>query len=743
MRQVLQSANTGRIEVAEVPAPKLLPGCVLVRIAASVLSTGTERASAEFASKNLLQKAQARPDLVKQVMDKVRRDGLLSAVTTARSRLDRPVSLGYSSAGTVIAVADDVRGIQIGDRVACAGAGYAVHAEISCIPRLLVAKIPETSLLSFEEAAFTTLGAVALHGLRVADVKLGSVVGVIGLGLIGQLTVQLLKASGCNVVGFDINPERARLASELGADATCSSPEYFQSSCFHFSSQIGVDAVLITAETPSSDPANLAAEVARDRATVVAVGAVGMELGRKKYYEKELEFRISRSYGPGRYDTAYEQNGRDYPIGYVRWTETRNMEAFLQIASDRKIDLRTLITHRFPIEHAEAAYGLIMRKDGEPFLGVMITYPDEPEENRRLELLHTRKKEGRLGEVPKIGMLGAGNFATATLIPAIRKTPHTQLHGICAATGASARHAGKKFGFRYCTTDENELFSDPEINAVVIGTRHHLHASQVIRALGAGKHVFCEKPICLNERELSAIVSAHAEAVPPPLLMVGFNRRFAPMTTRLKDFLSSVKEPLVMHYRINAGMLPADHWTSDPEQGGGRIIGEVCHFIDLLGFLAGAMPIEVRAQEIASPTSPASASVMVALQFSNGSYGTVSYLANGDSAYSKERLEIFGGGSVAVLEDFRRLELVHEGRKKVLHSRLRQDKGHQAEWEAFAEAIQAGGESPIPFNQIVGSTLATLSVLLARRTGENVKVDVPGFLASSTLSNHLTLSRRL
>src|SRR5579871_420395 len=388
MKQVLQDARSGEIKVVEVPSPRLLPGCVLVRIAASLVSAGTERASTEFAEKNLLQKAQARPDLVRDVLNKVRRDGVVSTLSSVRSRLDLPSALGYSSAGTVIATADEINDIRPGDRVACAGAGYAVHAQVACIPRLLTTKIPEASV-SLEEAAFTTVGTVALHGIRVADIRLGDVVAVIGLGLLGQLTVQLLKAAGCRVVGMDINTARAILAKTLGADAVSTSPAEFRDLCLQYSSGHLADAVLVTAETVSSGPVNLAGEVARDRAIVVAVGTVGMDIQRKTFYEKELDFRISRSYGPGRYDSAYEQKGRDYPIGYVRWTETRNMEAFLRMVADGKINIGQLITHRFPIERAQDAYDLITGRSREPFLGVVIQYPVTRDDTRTLALVET------------------------------------------------------------------------------------------------------------------------------------------------------------------------------------------------------------------------------------------------------------------------------------------------------------------------------------------------------------------
>lgn len=746
MKQVLQHARTGEITVEDVPAPQLLPGCLLVRIAASVVSAGTERASAEFARKSLIEKARSRPDLVREVIGKVKRDGIFSAIQTVSSRLDQPQSPGYSSAGTVIAVGEGVTDIRPGDRVACAGAGFAVHAEIACVPRLLVAQIPargpdSVEEVSFVEAAFSTLGAVALHGIRTAEARLGDLVAVIGLGLLGQLTVQLLKGAGCRVLGMDIDAARAQLAQSLGADAVASSPAEFRDLCLQSSRGLGVDSVLITAETPSSDPVNLAGAVARDRAIVVAVGTVGMEIERKAYYEKELDFRISRSYGPGRYDLAYEQKGRDYPIGYVRWTETRNMQAFLQLLAERKVSVAPLITHTYAIEDANTAYELITGKSREPFLGVVIRYAENSDYSQMLEVvprqgLATPHSKADANSVT-VGVLGAGVFATSTLIPALKTSSYTSLVALCAATGSHAQHAGRKFGFRTCTTDEAQVLHDPLINTVVIATRHNLHANQVMSALKAGKHVFCEKPLCLSEAELRLIVRTYLGIAPHrrPGLMVGFNRRFAPMVAQLKSFLAPVSEPLALHYRINAGHLAPDHWVNDREQGGGRVLGEVCHFVDLLMYLAGSPIVEVEARAVGNAGRYTGDNVLASLSFANGSQGTIAYLANGDRAFSKERIEVFGGGSAAVLEDFRRLELVRHGRKQSVHSRWRQDKGHNSEWAAFVQFVQRKHDAPISFEELVCSSLATLRMDEAVANGKRLRVDSTAFIEAARSSS--------
>jgi predicted dehydrogenase/threonine dehydrogenase-like Zn-dependent dehydrogenase len=717
MKQILQSARTGEIKIAEVPTPRALPGCVLVQIAASLVSVGTERASSDFASKTLLQKAKSRPDLVRDVMNKLRRDGLVSAISAVRSRLDQPLALGYSSAGIVIEIGEGITDLRVGDRVACAGANFAVHAEFACLPRMLVARIPSADV-DFDSAAFTTVGAVAIHGVRTAEAKLGDVVAVMGLGLLGQLTLQVLSAAGCRVIGIDPRRDRVELAAKMGGFAVVTSEAEFRDLCLKHSVGHGVDSVLITAETASSGPANLASEVARDRGIVVAVGKVGMELQRKLYYEKELDFRVSRSYGPGRYDSAFEQKGRDYPIGYVRWTETRNMEAFLQLLAEGKLDVKPLITHSFAIERSTEAYDLISGRSHQPYLGLLIRYSHEGSSpSRRLELIPRRNQTSGTANI-RVGVLGAGNFAQSTLVPAIKQSANTALVGVCTSTGARVQAAAKKFGFAFCTADDEQIFADPPINAVVIATRHHLHASQVVRALESGKHVFCEKPLCLSEDELEQIERAYDRCGRSVQLMVGFNRRFAPMATRMKHFLGA--GPFTMHYRVNAGPLPKDHWINDAEQGGGRILSEVCHFVDFLSFICGSSPAAVQALATSPPAGEQD--LVITVQFEDGSLGTISYLCNGDRVFSKERVEIFGAGCVGVLDDFRRLELVRHGRKQVIRSWLKQDKGHAAEWRAFAECILSGGDAPIPFEEITTTTLATIRIAESLRSGREEKV---------------------
>ena len=599
MKQLLQNMRTGKTAVVEVPIPTPRPNTALVRTAVSLISAGTERMVVEFAEKSLVGKARSRPDLVRQVIDKARREGLLTTLEAAFNRLDQPMALGYSSAGVIVELGSGLTGFQVNQRVACAGGNYAVHAEYAVVPKNLLVALPDQ--VGFEAAAFTTLGAIAMHGFRLAEAQLGSSIAVIGLGLLGLLTLGLVQAAGCHVLGIDLDPERVNLAKQMGAEAVLRAQA--EEAALSFSHNFGCDAVLICADTPSSDPVELAGIIARDRARVIIVGAVGLNFPRKVYYEKELTIINSRSYGPGRYDNAYEEKGQDYPIGYVRWTENRNMEAFVDLLATGRLDIQPLITHRFPIEQAPQAYQLITGKTRQSFLGVLLTY-GEPSalSDVPLRLIeptpvgpHTPAVVRPTDRI-RLGMLGAGNFASAVMLPALRKNRSIELVGVVSGTGMSAQHLANKYGFRYADSRPERLLEDPVINTIAILTRHNLHAPQVLAALSARKHVFCEKPLALNEAELTQIIEVIktiAQEEAPPLLFVGFNRRFAPLALRLVDFLRERKEPLVIHYRVNAGFIPLNHWVHDPVQGGGRIIGEGCHFIDFLSFLVGEPPISV------------------------------------------------------------------------------------------------------------------------------------------------------
>jgi predicted dehydrogenase len=723
MKQVLQNIRTGETTVSEVPVPTPQPGTILVQTAASLVSAGTERMMVEFAGKTLVGKARSRPDLVRQVMDKAQREGLLSTAEAAFNRLDQPMPLGYSSAGTIVTIGDLVQGYRVGQRVACSGGGYAVHAEYAIVPDNLITPIPDD--VDFESAAFATLGAIALHGFRLAQIQLGERVVVIGLGLLGLLTLGIANAAGCQVLGVDIDPSRVEFARELRADVVLR--HQAEDAALSFSHGQGVDAVLICAATQSNDPVELAGAIARDRAKVIAIGAVGLDIPRKVYYQKELSFINSRSYGPGRYDPKYEEGGCDYPIGYVRWTEGRNLEAFVELLGSGRLDVKSLITHRLPIEKAPQAYDLITGKSKEPFVGVLLTYlktlqgeleaPSSVVEPTQV----LPSKVARTSAKVTLGVLGAGNFATAVMLPVLRKVAGVQLVGVASSSGLSAQHAAKKFRFSYAVSDAAQIYNDENINTVAILTRHNLHASQVIAALMAGKHVFCEKPLALNLEELEEIQAVLSPSVDqPPLLTVGFNRRFAPLAQRLGAFISDRKEPLYAHYRVNAGYLPLSHWVQAPDIGGGRIIGEGCHFIDFLTFLVGQAPVSVITQALPDNGHYQEDNLQLTLAFPDGSLGAVTYLANGDKSFPKERVEVFVGGRIAVLNDFRSLELIRSGKRQVVRSRLRQDKGHRAEWEAFAAAIAAGGPPPIPYEHLFSVTRASFAAVESLRSGERL-----------------------
>jgi predicted dehydrogenase len=716
MKQLLQNLKNGKTSIEEVPVPTPRAGQALVRVAASLVSAGTERMVVEFAEKSLVGKARSRPDLVRQVLDKMGREGILPTLQAAFNRLDSPMPLGYSSAGVITALGPGMDGFHVGQRVACAGGNYAVHAEYNIIPRNLLTPLPDS--VDFESASFTTLGAIALHGFRLAEPQLGENVAVIGLGLLGLLTIQLASAAGCRVWGVDTNPERVALAEQFGISAC--SRQTAEDSAQAFTANRGFDSVIICADTGSNDPVTLAGAIARDRAKIVATGAVGLTFPRKIYFEKELSFINSRSYGPGRYDPSYEENGKDYPLGYVRWTEGRNFEAIVELLASGKLKVENLITHRFPIEGAAEAYEIITGKKKEPFLGVLLTYKSAASEVRSAKIVLQTHAAPRTAHVA-LGVLGAGLFANATLLPALKKVKDVELVGIASAGGLHAAHSGKKFGFRYACSDEAQILNDPDINTVLILTRHDSHADLAVKALQAGKHVFVEKPLALDSIQLSE-VSNQLLDTKDWILTTGFNRRFAPLAQQLQNILVTRQEPLYMHYRVNAGYIPLNHWTHDPEQGGGRIIGEGCHFIDFLTFLAGSAPISVSAAALPDGGKYREDNVSMTFTFADGSIGIVDYLANGDKSFPKERVEVFCGGTVAVLDDFRTLETVRDGKKKTVKL-WGQDKGHFNEMQALVRAIRAG-IPPIPYEQLIGVTKASFAAVESiRKNGEKVNIE--------------------
>ena len=714
MKQLLQNIKNGQAVVAEVPVPSPRKGMALIKTSASLVSAGTERMVVEFAEKNLVGKARSRPDLVKQVIDKALREGLINTAQAAFNKLDEPMALGYSSAGTIVELGENMDGFHVGQRVACAGGGYAVHAEYAVVPRNLLAPIPEH--LDFESAAFATLGAIALHGFRLADPKLGETVAVIGVGLLGLMTMQIVEAAGCHAIGIDVDSKRVELAESLGLSAC--SRDRAEDSVQAFTANRGADSVVICADTPSNDPVTLAGSIARDRANIVATGAVGLEFPRKIYFEKELSFINSRSYGPGRYDPLYEEGGVDYPIGFIRWTEGRNLEAVVDLLASGKMDVKPLITHRLSIEQAEEAYEIITGKREEPFIGVVLTYGDV-DTLERSNVVTLKNLQSANVQTCKLGVIGAGLYANATLLPVLKKT-EIELVGIASAGGLKAQHSAKKFGFSYATSSADEIINDEKVNTVTILTRHDLHAELVIKALEAGKHVFVEKPLAVNSEQLSAVTESLLNTE-HGILTVGFNRRFAPLAKELSAFYADRVESLHIHYRINAGYIPLKHWLHDPEQGGGRIIGEGCHFIDFVTFLVGESPISVSAHALPDNGKYREDNVSMTFTFPDGSVGVVDYLANGDKSVPKERVEVFGGGKVATLNDYRSLEMVHNGKRKTIKNRLGQDKGWKDEMLALEKAVKTG-EPPIPYEQLIGVTKASFAAVESLRSGEKVSI---------------------
>ena len=716
MKQLLQNLKTGQALIAEVPIPTPRAGTALIKTSASLVSAGTERMVVEFAEKSLVGKARSRPDLVKQVIDKARREGLLNTAQAAFNKLDEPMALGYSSAGTIIELGENMDGFHVGQRVACAGGGYASHAEYALVPRNLLAPIPDN--LNFESAAFTTLGAIALHGFRLAEPKLGETVAVIGIGLLGLMTMQIAAAAGCKVIGIDIDPTRVELAESLAFSACVRSQAVDATQAF--TANRGADAVLICADAESNDPVQLAGQIARDRAKIVATGAVGLEIPRKIYFEKELSFINSRSYGPGRYDTSYEEGGADYPIGYVRWTEGRNLEAVVGLLESGKLKVEGLITHRLPIERATEAYEIITGKNEEPFMGVLLTYPENVEKLASSKVVKFKTFKPLNLQTCNLGMIGAGSFANATLLPAIEKTD-IELVGIASAGGLKAQHSAKKFGFGYATSSADEIINDENVNTVAILTRHDQHADLVVQALKAGKNVFVEKPLAVDSNQLS-VISEQLLNTDNGILTVGFNRRFAPLAQELSAFYADRVEPLYVHYRINAGYLPLKHWIHDPEIGGGRIVGEGCHFIDFVTFLVGESPIAVSAYALPDNGKYREDNVSMTFTFPDGSIGVVDYLANGDKSVPKERVEVFGGGKVATLNDYRSLEMIHDGKRKMIKNRLGQDKGWKDEMGALIEAVKTG-KPPIPYEQLIGVTKASFAAVESLRSdGKKIEI---------------------
>lgn len=685
------------MELAEVPCPAVARGQLLVRTVRTLVSTGTERMLVDFGKAGWIEKARQQPDKVRMVLDKVKTDGIAPTLEAVRNKLDQPLPLGYCNVGVVEAVGAGVSGFEVGDRVASNGK----HAEMVSVPTNLCARIPDG--VSDEQAAFTVIGAIALQGIRLVQPTLGETVVVTGLGLIGLMTVQLLRAHGCRVLGLDFDRAKLDMARRFGAEVVdLAAGEDPIAAAQAFSRGRGVDAVLITASSKSSEPVHQAALMCRKRGRIVLVGVTGLELSRADFFEKELSFQVSCSYGPGRYDPSYEEKGNDYPVGYVRWTEQRNFEAVLDMLASQRVDVDPLVTHRFPIASAHKAYEVV--GGSEPSMGIVLEYPATDTVRLRTRTVPLNPvapaAEGSTPS-PAISFVGSGNYATAVLIPAFKATG-ARLLAVASNAGITGTHAGRKFGFSESTTDTDRVLSDERADAIVVTTRHDSHASLVLRALSAGKHVFVEKPLCLTVEELSQI--ERAAKASPGRLMVGFNRRFAPQVVKIKSLLSAVRGPKAFVMTVNAGAIPANHWTQDRDVGGGRIVGEACHFIDLLRHLAGHPIVRWTRADMAAATDD---TVSLQLEFEDGSIGTIHYFANGSKAFPKERLEIFAAGGVLQLDNFRRLRGFGWNGFKSMNL-WRQDKGQSACAAAFVQAIASGGSAPIPLDEVIEVSRVTI-----------------------------------
>ncbi len=722
MKQLVQSYRSGALSVEEVPIPALRPQGVLVRNAFSLISPGTERAMMELARAGLLEKARQRPDQVRQVLRSARQEGWLTTFRKVMDRLDTPVSVGYCSAGTVIEVGSEVTEFRLGDRVACAGEGHGAHAEVVYVPRTLCACVPEN--VSLEHAALAPLGAIALESLRQANVQLGERVAVVGLGLVGLLIVQLLEAAGCHVIAADLDPERVALARRLGAETACE-VGHLEAAARAFTGELGVDVVILAAASRSSEPLETAGRIARERGRVIVVGLFPIEVPRKLYFEKELSLALSRAFGPGSFDPEVIERGRDYPASYVRWTAGRHVEEFLTQLAGGRVQAEPLLTHRFPIERAGEAYDVLGDPAARP-LGILFSYDTEKALPRSFRAVTaesepaTRKEQG--AQPVSLGVIGAGKFAQTYLLPHFRHG-RVRMARVCTATSPSAAHVARKFRFAQATCDAEAVLHGTEANCLLIATRHDLHARFAAAGLRAGKAVFVEKPLALDQAGLREVLAAARET--GGRLHVGFNRRFSPLARRVKDFFAHRHGPLVMAYRVNAAPLPPEHWVYDPQEGGGRIRSEMCHFIDLLSFFAGAPPVRVHAEAVSHPASPArpDENVNVTVQFADGSSGSITFTTIGDPNLARERVEVFGENAAAVIHNFRTGQF-HRGHRTRHYWNLQQDIGYRDEVKAFLEALRGARPMPISLPEIFASSLATLLVLDSLSAGHPVPVDL-------------------
>jgi predicted dehydrogenase/threonine dehydrogenase-like Zn-dependent dehydrogenase len=708
MKQIIQSPRTGKLELAEVPAPALAPGFVLVHNHFSVVSPGTEKQAMDFARKSMLGKARSRPDLVKQVTRKLVQEGPLPTYRAVTTRLDAPQPLGYSCAGVVTAVGDGVANFAAGDRVACAGAGYANHAEIVCVPENLVARVPDG--VALDKAAFSTLGAIAMQGLRVAEPTLGEIAAVIGLGLIGQLSLQLLSANGCRVYGIDLDATRVKQALDQGAEWGASPEDDHNSWRNQATAGYGADFAMVTAASSSSAPIELAAELCRIKGRIAVVGSTAMDLERRSFYDKELELRMSMSYGPGRYDRRYEELGLDYPISHVRWTENRNLQAFLALIASNTIDPGRIDTQTVDFDEAASAYEDLARGERRS-LAIVFRYSGSASEARNLPVAPStpRASVDTLG----VAFVGAGNYAKGILLPAVAKSAGVRPAQIITATGPSARRTAEKFGYARCGTDPEAAFADDEVGMVFIATQHDSHAPLAERALRAGKAVWLEKPAGLTQEQVDSVIQAARET--NGFLALGYNRRFSPHARSVRAAFENRRGPIAIRYTVSPGPTPGGTWHTDPEVGGGRVIGEVCHFVDLCTYLVGAAPTRVFARALGRDPETDD-SIVALLGFSDGSTATIEYLANASSELPKERFEVSGGGCTARCNNFRTTTI--SGRKGL--KTVNQDKGQATAVSEVIAAARKGEPSPFDLDHVAGVSRTTLAILESARDGREI-----------------------
>ncbi|MEY4927847.1 MAG: hypothetical protein RI894_2283 [Bacteroidota bacterium] len=705
MKQIIQDLSSGATILEEVPVPQVSRGSVLIRTHRSLVSLGTERMLVEFGKANFINKVRQQPDKVKQVLDKIKTDGLMPTMEAVFRKLGEPLPLGYCNAGEVMAVGDGVSEFKVGDRVISNGN----HAEMVCVPQNLVAKIPEG--VSYDEASFTVIGAIGLQGIRLINPTFGETVVVIGLGLIGLISAELLLANGCNVIGFDFDNSKVELAKAKGVKAYCiadgSNPVAIAKS---LTNEVGVDGVLITASTKSNDVIAQAAQMSRKKGRIVLVGVIGLDISRADFFEKELSFQVSCSYGPGRYDELYEQKGQDYPIGYVRWTEKRNFEAILNALSKKQIEVAPLITEVIDLADYQKIYGDMA---GSRSIATILRYSGTISPSATSVKVADRSFAGQKGV---LGIIGAGNFTKSTLLPNLQKIK-ADIKYIVSAAGLSGTTAAKKYNIGHSTTNYKDVLTDSDVDAVLITTRHGQHAAQVIEALEAGKHVFVEKPLAITYEELDAVEAAYKQA--NKTLTVGFNRRFAPLIVDAKKQLGSGNTPINVIATMNAGEIPANHWTQDMRTGGGRIIGEACHYIDLITFLTGSTVESVIMNGLGTDAQENTDNAVIMLKYKNGSQGVINYFSNGSKSYSKERVEIYSQNRTIVMDNFRKS---HYYGFKSSGSSSSQDKGHYTQFELFVARLRSGGAATIPFNEIMNTSKAAIAAVESFKTGGWVKV---------------------